>query len=365
MDNHPSSSAHPPSGTTAWSHRLPKIDLHRHFEGSLRFDTLLKITYECGVPLPSGNPETLLSEIQINHKPRDFPQFLRIFEILNRYYISKEVIQRLTGEIIADAAHDNVKYLELRFNPLTLAKTGDFKLNDVVEWVMQASAQAQEFTGTRTCLILQIPRREPLMAAEEIVDIAASHLGAFVRGIDLAGDEENYPPGIFAHPLQRAQDAGLNITIHAGEVTGAQSVYDAVTYLRAQRIGHGINAIKDPSVIDLLLDRGITLEVCPTSNIKTGLIADYAHHPLTALTAHGLRITLNTDDPSIFGTTASQEMTVATQEIGIPRRFIYRFLRYGVESAFIPSEERPWLRDMFQQMLTSFPEASEAYAAAV
>ncbi len=355
------SNANPRTGTLAWGCSLPKIDLHRHLEGSLRLNTLTDIALEYDITLPSATPEFLRHQVQITRTPLPFPCFLQIFEVLRRFYKSKEVIQRITKEVIADAAKDNVRYLELRFNPLALAKTENFTFNDVVAWVVQAAEKAQDVTGTRTCLILQIPRKEPLKVSEEIVDIAIAYQGAFVRGIDLAGNEEQYPSGNFIKPLQRAYKAGLNITVHAGEASGAQSVYDAVTYLHAQRIGHGIRAAESISVLNLLQDRGITLEICPTSNIKTSLVSDYAHHPLAALNERGVHITLNTDDPSIFATTASQEIAVAVCKIGIPPHHIYRFLRYGVEAAFIPAEERPWLRELFRTALKSYPGALKEY----
>ena len=364
MDCQQTSNTHPPTDIQAWGLSLPKIDLHRHLEGSLRLDTLIEIARDYELPLPSGNPETLRSDVQITHTPLHFLRFLQIFEVLKYFYKSKDVIQRLTKEIITDAANDNVRYLELRFNPMALAKMRNFAFNDVVGWVVQAAENAQELTGTRTCLILQIPRQESLRIAEEIVDIAIARQGPMVRGVDLAGDEEHYPPDNFIQPLQRAREAGLNITVHAGEVTGAQSVKDAVTHLYAQRIGHGIHAVESTSVLNLLQERSITLEICPTSNIKTGLVSDYSHHPLLALNKRGVLITLNTDDPSVFATTSSQEITVAVQNIGVPPYHIYRFLRYGVEAAFIPPEERPWLRELFRHALNPYPGALETFNAA-
>jgi adenosine deaminase len=289
--------------------------------------------------------------------------FLQIFDILKHFYRSKEVIQMLTQEVIADAANDNVLYLELRFNPMALSKSQNYAFHDVVEWVMQAVKNAQKTSGIRTCLILQIPRNEPVSIAEEIADIAIAYQGVLVRGIDLAGDEKHFPPNIFIQPLKRAHSAGLNITIHAGEATGAQSIHDAITYLFAQRIGHGIRAVESQTTLNLLEKRQVTLEICPTSNIKTGLVCDYAHHPLSALHKRGLRITLNTDDPSIFSTTASQEILVAVQHIGIPPLQIYRFLRYGVEAAFIPPDERPWLLGIFHDALKHFPGALDVFNA--
>ncbi|TFG66373.1 MAG: adenosine deaminase, partial [Anaerolineales bacterium] len=337
----------PLTGSPSWGHSLPKIDLHRHLEGSIRLNTLIEIALEHGIALPYI-PSKLNEHVQITHTPRDFTSFLHIFDILRSFYKSKEIIQRITRLAIQDAAKDNVRYLELRFNPLALAQTQNFPFNDVVAWVVQAAEQAQIATGTRTCLILQIPRQESCKVAEEIVDIAIAQQGEFVRGIDLAGDEEKYASSRFVQPLQRAFEAGLNITVHAGEAGSAQNITDAVTYLHAQRIGHGIRAVGNALALKLLKDQGVTLEICPTSNIKTSLVGDYAHHPLITLLKSGQYITLNTDDPSIFLTTSSQEIIAAVRDIGLPPHHIYQFIRNGVEAAFIPAEEHSWLRELFR-----------------
>ena len=357
---------HPPLNTTqigtlTWAHALPKIDLHRHLEGSLRLNSLMEIASEYNIDLPDHGQELLSKRVQITHTALDFNHFLQIFDVLRPFFRSKELIQRFALEVIKDAARDNVRYLELRFNPMALAKTQNFAFSDVVAWVTQAVKNAQIENGIRTCLILQIPRKESLEIAEEIVDIAIAYQGEFVRGIDLAGDEKLYPSDDFTQPFHRAYEAGLHITVHAGEASGGHSIHDAVMSLHAQRIGHGIRAVESTSVLNLLKEHETTLEICPTSNIKTNLVSDYAHHPLAALDKYGLRITLNTDDPGIFVTTSSQEILTAVHEIDIPPQHIYRFLRYGVEAAFIPEEERPWLRKLFSDALAPYPDALDEY----
>lgn len=351
------------SETYMWGKQLPKIDLHRHLEGSLRLSTLQSLAQEYDNAQCPTTLEALKAQVQITNHPRNFSDFLKIFEILNRYYKSKKIIQQITREAVVDAARDHVHYLELRLNPVVLAKTENYALYDVVDWVIQAVDQAQNKTGIRTCLILQIPRREPLKIAEEIVEIAIALHGPFIRGVDLAGDEAQYPPEIFKHPFQRAFDAGLHITIHAGEVSGTQSIQNAVQTLHAQRIGHGIRSIESPDIIKLLLDRRITLEICPTSNIKTSIVSEYKQHPLRTLNELGMRITLNTDDPGIFDTTASHEIMVAVDKIGILPEHIYRFIRYSVDAAFIPPEEHMCLRDTFRDALLPFPGAIDNYNA--
>ena len=351
-------SAPQPAGALwQWAHRLPKVDLHRHLEGSLRLSTLSEFAREHGIDLPSHDIEQLRPYVQITDDPPDYQRFLEKFRLLRNFYTSKEAVQRVVREAIVDAAQDNIRYLELRFNPEALANAQNFSLSDVVEWVKESTHSAQAETGTRTCLILTIPRTESLGIAYEIAELSIAHFGELVRGIDLVGDEVNFPAERFLEPFRRAHKAGVNITIHAGEWAGAQSVYTAVQFLDAQRIGHGIRCIEDSNVVQLLYDRNIALEVCPTSNLQTGAVYGMEQHPLLDLYNLRLRVTLNTDDPSISDTTLTDEYVVSVATLGVEKGFVYRMLRNSVEAAFIPPEERPWLLDVIRQGLAPFSGA--------
>jgi len=346
-----------------WAYHLPKIDLHRHLEGSLRLNTLAEIALEHGIDLPSYDIEQLRPYVQITDDPPDYQLFLGKFELLRHFYTSKEAVQRVVREAIIDASHDNIRYLELRFNPEALANTQNFSLNDVVEWVKETTRETQTETGTRTCLILTVPRKESLHTAYEIVELSIAHFGDLVRGIDLVGDEVSFPAERFLEPFRRARQAGVNITIHAGEWAGAESVYTAVQHLDAQRIGHGIRSIEDSNVVQLLYDRKVALEVCPTSNLQTGAVHGMGQHPLSDLYNLRLRVTLNTDDPSISDTTLTDEYVVSVAALGIEERQIYHMLRNSAEAAFIPPEERPWLIDTLRQALAPYPGAVNEFDA--
>jgi adenosine deaminase len=296
--------------------------------------------------------------------PPGFQRFLDKFEILRKFYTSEEAVKRIAQECVLDAARDNILYLEIRFNPLALARVRGFAFDDVVSWVAEAVSEAEQETGVRTCLILQIPRREPLAVAEEIVDVAVSRFGSQLRGVDLAGNEVVYPPELFVEPFQRAFEAGLSITIHAGEAMGAESVQAAVLLLHPQRIGHGIRVIENSDVIRMLRERSIALEVCPTSNLHTGVVSRYAKHPLIDLANLQLPLTLNTDDPSVSGTTLTDEYVAVVEGIGLKPSLIYRTLRYSVEAAFLPEEEREALRSRFRDGLRPYEGALAIFDAA-
>lgn len=338
-----------------WAYRLPKIDLHRHLEGSLRLKTLSEIAQEHGIDLPSYDIEQLRPYVQVTNDPPDFHRFLEKFKLLRHFYTSKEAVQRIAHEAVIDAAEDNIRYLELRFNPVALSRVQNFALPEVTEWVIEAAENAQAETGTRTCLILQIGREEPLSIANQIVDIAIANYGSMVRGIDLAGDETSFPASAFTAPFTRALEAGLGITVHAGEAAGAGSVYAAIYDLHAMRIGHGIRSIESSEIIDTLYRNKIALEVCPTSNLQTGAVMGLTVHPLADLLNLRLRVTINTDDPSVSDTTLTDEYVVAVEAIGLKREQIFRSLRNGVEAAFLPEDERPQLRENFRRWLAEFP----------
>ncbi|MFP4344063.1 MAG: adenosine deaminase [Anaerolineales bacterium] len=331
-----------------WVKALPKVDLHRHLEGSLRLNTLAEIAVEHGIDLPSYEVEHLRPFVQVTDDPPDFHRFLEKFKLLRHFYTSKEAVQRITHEAVVDAAADNIRYLELRFNPIALSRVQEFPLEDVVEWVIEAVAHAQKQTGTRTCLILQIGRDEPLTVAEHIVDLAIANHGPFVRGIDLAGDEVRYPARLFTAPFERAHEAGLGITVHAGEAVGAESVREAIELLHAQRIGHGIQCVENSNVVRLIYERSIALEVCPTSNFQTGVVPGLSLHPLLDLFSLRLPVTINTDDPSVSDTTLTDEYIIAIRVIGLSPQMICQALENAVDAAFIPEEERGALQQEFE-----------------
>jgi adenosine deaminase len=347
----------------AWARSLPKIDLHRHLEGSLRLETLRELAQAHGIQSPpSADLGELSRFVQATNGPWTLRRYLACFTLLRQFYVSREAIQRIAREAVEDAARDNVRYLELRLSPVALARARGFALAHVLDWVYEAVDQAEEEWGTRTCLILQIGRAESFAIARRIVDLAIEHRGRVVRGIDLAGDEAAFPADRLAPLFARARDAGLGVTVHAGEASdmdGPNSIRTAVTGLAAQRIGHGIRAIEDPSVVRMLRERQITLEVCPTSNLHTGAVRHLAAHPLGVLLDLGVRATLASDNPSVSATTLSDEYQAAAAGMGLGRASILRMLRHAAEAAFIPDEEREWLRRVLREGPTSCRDANE------
>lgn len=330
---------------------LPKVDLHRHLEGSLRLSTLAEIACEHGVDLPSYEIEELRPYVQVTtDEPPDFHAFLEKFSFLARFYSKLDCIDRISYEAVADAAQDNVKYLELRFNPVTLALSQGFYLEEVVEQVISAVKQAEQDFDITVKLLTTIRRDYDQDTSSRMVDIAIHYADQSIVGLDLAGDEVHYSAQPFAELFNKAKEAGLGITVHAGEAAGAESVRTAIELLRADRIGHGVRANEDLAVMDLVRERGITLEMCPTSNIQTAAVKAITRHPLRAFHQIGLPVTINTDDPSVSNTTLTDEYVVAVRDVGVTVPEIKQMILTGVRAAFLRQSEKEQLEAVFTEL---------------
>jgi adenosine deaminase len=335
---------------------MPKVDLHRHLEGSLRLQTLAEIAQEHGMDLPSYDIEYLRPFVTVTDDEPDFHRFLEKFRLLRRFYPTREAVERVAYEAVADAADDNIKYLELRFNPVAQARVQGFSLDEVTTWVCGAVSKAQKEHDIRVNLIVQVGRDERLETAWDVAQIAVAHRNEGVVGLDLAGDEVKYPARDFAEVFRWARTEGLYITVHAGEAAGAHNVRDAIELLGAQRIGHGIRTIENSQVVQLVRDRDITLEICPTSNLQTGVVRRIGLHPLRDLLVLGLRATLNTDDPSISDTTLTDEYVVAMLAMGLTLEHVKTTIVMAAEGSFQPPEERARLAEWFREELVGVEE---------
>jgi adenosine deaminase len=333
---------------------MPKIDLHRHLEGSLRLETLTSIALEHGVDLPSYDLEKLRPYVQVteDYQP-DFHRFLEKFKLLRRFYKTEQAIERIAYEAVADAALDNLKYLELRFNPVALAREKGFRYSDVMDWVWEAACQAQADHDIVVRLIVSLSRQET-DSAEEVVEAAIQRRDRGVVALDLSGDEVNYPLQPFIPLFQRARDAGLGVIVHAGEAGGPENVREAIEMLNPDRIGHGVRCIENSDVIQLVRDRGVPLEICPTSNYQTGVMRLMRNHPLPDLYRLGIKVTINTDDPSISDTTLSDEYFLVIAGMGMSMTDLKTMIMTAVQVTFLPPNEKAALEARFRAELDRF-----------
>lgn len=318
----------------------PLVELHRHLDGNVRVETVLDLCRRHGLELPAWTVEELRPHVQILEREPSLVHFIAKFELLRRAMVDYDAVRRIVRENLEDAAREGIDYIELRFSPWFMSETHGLDPFGVVDAVCDALEEGRGTVPVKAKLI-------GIIARNYGPEIGRVELAAAIRGrergvvaLDLAGDEAGYPGELFVRHFQEAREAGLHTIAHAGEAAGAESVRQAVLGLSAERIGHGIRAIEDPAVLDLLAEREIPLEVCPTSNLHTSTVPDYHSHPLPALLRRGIRCTLNTDDPSISGLDLAHEYRVASEELGLSEAEIRRLQETAVEAAFLTPAER-------------------------
>ena len=332
--------------------KLPKVELHRHLEGSLRLQTLLEVAHKHDITLPA-NTINLSRLVQVHDQDNlTFENFLKKFNTLRMFYRSPDIIERVTHEAIEDAANDNIRYLELRFTPVALSRAERFPLHDVIDWVCESAQNGAKKHGVTVRLIASVNRHESVELAEQVVWLSAGRTDGCIVGLDLAGNEAQNPALPFLGIFNEARQSGLKITMHAGEWSGAENVHQAIEQFSSDRIGHGVRVVEDPYTVSLARERGTPFELCLTSNYQTGVVAQLAQPPIGQMLAAGLNVTLNTDDPSISQITLGNEFRLAHQELHLSQQTLKDLILAGANAAFLPEPEKTKLVNSLTQELS-------------
>jgi adenosine deaminase len=337
------------TATLDWFRRLPKVELHRHLEGSVRLNTMLDISRKHNIAIPQ-DVFGLSNLVQMQEDESSSARsFLSKFDTLRLFYRSPEAINRITREAVEDAAKDNIRYMELRFTPVALSRAERFPLDEVIDWVAAASQTAAVEFGLVVRLILSVDRHESPELAEQVAWLAAERKESGVVGIDLAGNEADCTCEPFYGIFREARQAGLHISIHAGEWGPAGNVREAIERLGAERIAHGVRVLDDPSVTALARERFIPFEVCVTSNYQSGVVSQPGSHPVPQMLEAGLIVTINTGDPSISRITLSHEYHVVCDELGVGADALGSRILAAGEAAFLPKAERKNIVDSLKK----------------
>lgn len=318
---------------------LPLIDLHRHLDGSIRLQTVIDLAGQQGIELPAADTDSLRPYVVVEGKAAGLMDFISRFRYLTAILHDLDACRRVAYENVEDAKREGIDYIELRFSPWFMGETHDLDPEGVVEAVAEGIRSAERDTGVRAQMIGIMSRTYDTETCHRELDALLAHRDHLVA-IDLAGDEAKFPAGLFREHFKRARDAGLEVTVHAGEVDGPESVWAAVRELGATRIGHGIHALRDPALVDYLVEHRIGLEVCLTSNIHTGAVADYASHPATQMFDRELLVNLNTDDPAISGIDLPHEYEVAAPAAGMNAEMTRQAQVNALEMAFLTAAEK-------------------------
>lgn len=282
---------------------MPKVELHVHLEGSIRPETLLVLAARNHQPLPADTVEGL----QEWYSFRDFPHFVDVYLAIARCIRTPADVELIATDFLAGQASQNIMHSEITYTAFTQYMHHGIALDDQLAALNRArDAAAAEF-GISASFTIDYPR---MLSPEDFVgvaDWAVANKDNGVSALGLGGPEVDFPAELFVEGFRRAVDAGLPSAPHAGETVGPSSIWGAIDQLHADRIGHGVRCLEDPSLVSSLRERQIPLEVCPTSNICLRVFPAFEDHPLPRLIDAGLYVTVNSDDPPMFGTTLTDE----------------------------------------------------------
>jgi adenosine deaminase len=333
--------------------RLPKSELHVHLDGSLRPATMLDLAASAGVRLAADDAEAL-NRLMVVEDARNLEDYLRRFEITIALLQSEAAIERVAYEMVADAARQNIRYLEVRYCPV-LSQRGGLSLEAVTEAELTGLARGEAEFGVVARAIHCSLRQLPPEVSEEIAHHAVAWRDRGVVGFDIAGGEAGWPAGPHRRSFEIAAEGGLGITVHAGEAAGPESVAEAVHRCRANRLGHGTRLYQDRALQDYVRDRRILVEINITSNIQTHAVAAAEQHPVRRYADAGLAVSLSSDNWLMSGTTVTDEYWLAHRALGFTRAEIDRMILDGMAAAFLPWPERRALLDRTRAELAAIP----------
>nr|WP_179952562.1 adenosine deaminase [Ningiella ruwaisensis] len=313
---------------------LPFFDLHRHLDGNVRISTIISLAKKHQISLPSFDEEILKQNVFIQDKTSDLLAFLEKLDVGVSVLADIEACEQIAYENIADAHAEGLTYVELRFSPFYMAKAHQLDMREVVGAVVRGCEAASKTLSMPFNLIGILSRTFGTEACMlELEALLAYHQK--IAGLDLAGDEYNFPATMFKSHFDIAKSkTDWRFTIHAGEASGAQSVWDAIHHLHADRIGHGVRAIEDESLLDYIASEKIGIESCLTSNYQTGTWLDTKNHPVKLFLSKGIRVCLNTDDPGVSNIRLNDEFDIAKTTVGLSDLQCQQLLKNAINISY-------------------------------
>jgi adenosine deaminase len=317
---------------------LPKAHLHLHFTGAMRHQTMLDLALEHGLRLPDALLDPAPQRLSATDE-RGWFRFQRLYDHARDVIRTPADIRRLLREIAEDEAADGSGWLEIQVDPSGYAARFD-GLTAFLELVLDAAADASAASGVGIGLVVGANRTRHPLDARILARLAAQYVGRGVVGFGLANDERRGRPEDFARAFRIARDAGLASVPHGGELLGAASVHACLEHLGADRVGHGIRSVEDRHVLREVVERGITLEVCPSSNVGLGVYDAPADVPLRTLIEAGARVALGADDPLLFGSRLAEQYALARESLDCTDDELATLARQSVEGSRAPEELR-------------------------
>jgi len=324
-------SAAPDRPPSAFIQHLPKAELHLHLEGTVEPSTLVELRQRHG-------DRVTLAETEALYRYTDFQTFLMAFKEVSAHLRGPDDYELVTYRLMQRLQEENVLHAEVYVAVgVCLFRKQDFAA--IFEGLERGRARGARDFGVSLLWIFDATRHFGVEAAQHVFELAVRYQDRNVIGVGIGGDEQKAPPELFRSVYGYAEDNGLRLTAHAGEIAPAESIWGALN-LHAERIGHGLTAGQDSDLIDELGQRQVPLELCITSNLRTGVCKAVAEHPTKSYFDQGMMITLNTDDPALFGTTLSREYQIAQDAFGFTDEHLRELARNSFEASFLPAEKK-------------------------
>lgn len=318
---------------------FPLIDLHRHLDGSVRVSTILELSRQHNLPLPADDIDGLREHVLVTSPKPDIAAFFTKFQYQTGILVNASACRRIAYEAVEDAKHEGIDYIELRFSPWFMAEPHQLHPEAVVEAVVEGVRAGERDFGIKANLIGILSRSYgPKVCFKELAALRSQE--AAITALDLAGLELEFPGDLFVEHFAQVRETRWHITVHAGEVDGPQSIWQALYKLDAERLGHAVSAIEDPTLLDYLAEKQIGIESNLTSNVQTSVVAAYDDHPLRLFLERGLLATINTDDPGISGIDLPHEYRVAVSEAGLSIEQARQAQYNALRAAFLSEEEK-------------------------
>ncbi len=340
----------------AYFQALPKAELHLHLDGSVRPRTVLELARQAGVPVPTQDLERLTDYLEATDSTASLVEYITYFELPIAVLQTVPALERATYELCEDLKNDNVRYAEIRFGPWLHVGQG-LSLTDVMRAVLSGWNAGRKAFMLEGGVIVTALRDMPPEQNVSLAQVAGRYISEGIVGFDLAGDEAGHPPILHEDAFRAARSMGLNITIHAGEAAGPESVRQAIS-MGAMRLGHGVRAQEDSDVIAMIKENGVQLDMAPTSNAHTKAVRRLQDHPLKRFYEQGIKVTISTDSRTVSDVTLTQEYQTVARVLGCSREEISAMNLQALDGGFGDDVTRARLRHEFADAIAKLRPAA-------
>jgi len=325
---------------------IPKVELHLHLEGAIPLPTLLNFIQKRGKHKSIKSLEDLKKRLVCSN----FTQFIKVWLWKNSFITAYEDFEELAYQVLQSLSQQNVKYVEAFYSPRDFSfRRKRLSARGITESLIKGKKRAFNDFGIRSELIVDLVRDYGPRMGMDLIKELTDYLDQGIIGIGLGGSEKLFPAGLFNKVYQEARDRGFRLTAHAGEAAGAKSIWAALDELGVERIGHGLRVYEDPRLVDYLKERQIPLEICVVSNIRTQVCKTFKEHPVRNYFKEGLMVTINSDDPTMFDTSITNEYLVLIKKFGFSLEEIRKINLNSIEASFMSNNEKDLMKKTFNQ----------------